>query len=328
MDEPIALDVHAHLVPIVKDRLGAIPGLRWNAESGLLEVDGHSVAAPALYKPDALLAWMDHNRVERAWISIPPPMYRQHLDEDAARAWTQYVNDGLALICADHPDRLAPLFHLPIEHPASAASIAGDLIGKGARGFAMAAGGRAAPVYSDAVLEPLWTNLDAAKAFVFLHPGACCDDRLKAFYLENLVGNPHETAVAVAHLVARGVAERYPAIEFCLAHGGGNTAMIAGRLEHGFTTGRPGVDTSVESPERALRRFRVDCITHGSAALNLAAETFGADRIVFGSDWPFPMGLQDPHRQLATVSPALKRKLCWDNPRALLADPIRSRPDR
>jgi aminocarboxymuconate-semialdehyde decarboxylase len=95
--------------------------------------------------------------------------------------------------------------------------------------------------------------------------------------------------------------------------------MIAGRLEHGFATGRPGVDTTVESPKRALRRLRVDCIVHDAAALTLAAETFGADRIVFGSDWPFPMGLQDPHRQLATVAPLLRRQLFRDNPSALLA---------
>lgn len=313
----IALDVHAHLVPIAANRLAQIAGVTWDAVGKALTVDGHAVPVPALYQPDALVAWMDRQRVEQAWISIPPPFYRQHLPEDASREWVEYLNDGLAEICMRFAQRLSPLFHLPVEHPALAAQVAAQRTARGSRGFSMAAGGSNTPVYSDARFDPLWNGLDAAEAFLFLHPGACCDGRLKAFYLDNLVGNPYETAVAASHLVFGGVCQRFRRLRFCLAHGGGTTAMLAGRLQHGFSTGRQGIDTTREAPREALSHFLVDCITHDNKALAFVADTFGSERVVFGSDWPFPMGVMEPHQQLDTLPARLRQRVFWHNPLAL-----------
>lgn len=317
--EPIALDVHAHLVPVVHERLAALAGVTWDAQRRVLGVDGHTVGVSALYDPDALVEWMDRHQVGNAWISIPPPFYRQQLDAQSAAQWIDYLNDGLEQICATRGGRLAPLFHLPVEHPQLAASIAAGRIARGARGFSIAAGGSATPVYSDPRLEPLWTVLDGAGAFVFIHPGACCDGRLKAFYLDNLVGNPYETSVAAAHLVFGGVCERFPNLRFCLAHGGGATPMLAGRLQHGYSTGRPGIDTGRQAPTALLARFHADCIVHDNTALAFAAATFGEERILFGSDWPFPMGVLEPGQHLASLAPGLRRRIFWDNPYALRA---------
>lgn len=315
--EEIALDVHAHVAPIFVERLAQVAGVLWNAQEQVLTLDGHPIGVKELFDPGALIRWMDGNHITKAWISIPPPLYRQQLDATAALAWAQYLNDGLERICADHPRRLAPLFHLPLEHPAVAIAVAEAKIANGARGFAAAAGGRAQTLYSDAALDPLWARLDAQSCFFFMHPGACADGRLKAFYLENLVGNPYETAVAAAHLVSSGAGARYPRIRYCLAHAGGATAMLAGRLQHGYDTARPGVDLKVEPPRQAMRRFFVDCIAHDCETINFAARIFGEDRIVFGSDWPFPMGLLGPHQQLSALAPAARARIFRDNAKAL-----------
>jgi aminocarboxymuconate-semialdehyde decarboxylase len=270
---------------------------------------------------------MDGQRVEQAWISIPPPFYRQHLAEGASREWVQYLNDGLAEICMRFPQRLSPLFHLPVEHPELAAQLAAQRTAQGARGFSMAAGGGNTPVYSDARFDPLWSKLDEAQAFLFLHPGACCDGRLKAFYLDNLVGNPYETAVAASHLVFGGVCQRFARLRFCLAHGGGATAMLAGRLQHGFSTGRQGIDTTREAPREALSHFLVDSITHDEKALGFVADTFGPQRVVFGSDWPFPMGTMEPHQQLGALPSPLRQQVFWQNPLALRSQYGRSHRD-
>ena len=306
----IALDVHAHLAPIQPAQLAGIDGVSWVADTQKLTIDGHTVGIKSLFQPNALLAWMDTHHVERAWVSIPPPLYRPHLAEAAARDWARYVNDGLVTICGDHADRLAPLLHLPLEHPDLAVEIV-EAASADAR-FAAAAGGYPGTL-SDASLEPLWHRLDSQGTFVFLHPGACCDGRLRPFYLENLAGNPIETTVAVSHLVFGGVSDRYPRIRFCLAHGGGATAMFAGRFERGYATARPDVDTSLSSPRSLLGRFYVDCIVHDAAALQLIAGTFGEDRVLFGSDWPFPMGIPEPHVQLAGTDAALLRRVLQVN---------------
>ena len=315
--ETIALDVHAHLAPVLKDRLTGIDGVTWSEEAGALTIDGYALAARSVYQPEALVAWMDEQRIERAWISIPPPLYRLELDAAATRTWVSYVNDGLDAMAAKFPDRLSPLYHLPLTHPA----IAAELIAKTkAPRFAMAAGYQDHKiVLSDSAYAPLWAALDAARAFLFLHPYRGCDPRYTPFYLHNLLGSPVETALAAAHLAMSGILERHPKMTICLAHAGGAAAAVAGRLERGQVTGRPGADTGAQKPRLAFKRFCIDCIAHDADALRLAAAMHGQEHVLFGSDWPFSMGLPDPHKQLADTDSILRRLIFQENPRRFLS---------
>ena len=314
----IRLDVHAHVIPFRSGASERLEDVDWTG-AGWLRIDGAELATPELYDVEALIGWMDAQGVEEAWISIPPTLYRPALSVDRTRAWTQAVNDGLAAVAARVPMRLAPLLHLPMQHPALAAEVADAATAIGRARFAMPAGSaQHGLTFSDPRYEPLWTALNRARAFLFLHPSRGCDPRLDPFHLHNLLGGPAETALAAAHLVMSDVVTRHPDISFCLAHGGGATAAVAGRLQRGQSTGRSGVSAEPDGIRRGLRRFCVDCITHDAAALRLAAFVHGADHVLFGSDWPFVMGLPDPHRQLSDVDPTLLRGLFIDNPERLL----------
>ena len=319
---PIALDVHTHLVSIDTVRLQGLAGVHWDGGREVLTIDGHPLGLKPLFHPERLIAWMDDHGVRRAWVSTPPPTYRQSLARALAEDWFGYLNDGLATICAGHPERLAPLFHLPPEHPELAAKIAaageataaaeasaGEARAAAIAGFSIPAGGAPGLRLDDPALAPMWASLDRQGAFVFLHPAGACDPRLEPYYLENLLGNPVETGVAVAQLVFGGVATRHPRIRFCLSHAGGVVPMVAGRWQRGLDTNRPGVDASMEAPLAQLRRFRCDCIAHDPQALRLAASVFGPERLLFGSDWPFPMGLPDPGAQLAAVDAGVRERI-------------------
>ena len=316
--QPIALDVHAHLIPVVVDRLAAIDGVVWDAATQVMHVDGHGVGMKSLFQPEALLAWMAQNKVEQAWISAPPPLYRQHLRGTEARSWADYLNDGLQVVAAGSQGRLEALYHLPTQAPEVAAQIAAEAIAHGHRLFSMPTGTGDDRTLGDEALAPLWAALDGAKAFVFLHPGECADGRLQAFYLTNLLGNPYESSVAIAHLVFAGVLERHPNMTLCFAHGGGLVPMVAGRWERGHATARPGLDAARAAPLQQLRGLYVDCICHSEAAATLADETVGSDHVVFGSDWPFPMGLIEPHEQLRDYDADRRERYLADNPGALL----------
>jgi aminocarboxymuconate-semialdehyde decarboxylase len=288
-----ALDVHAHLVPVNEAATGHIAGVEWLAEKGVLSIDGHTLGMSDLFHPERLLGWMDEHHVARALISVPPPAYRQQLEVGEAQHWAQYLNEGLLTIAARYSDRFGALLHLPMEQLAVATDLA-IAAPREAAGFAVAAGGAATIDFADSACEPLWREMNRRGSFVFIHPGQCCDGRLATFYLENLLGNPYETTVAASRLVMAGVPERYPNIRFCLAHAGGFFPAACGRLERGVETRRPGILAEIERPLAAARRFRADCIAHQPVALNLARSIFGDDHILFGSDWPFPMGLPQP----------------------------------
>ena len=87
----------------------------------------------------------------------------------------------------------------------------------------------------DPELEPVWATAAELGAFILIHPiNVAGVDRLKSYYLNNLIGNPLDTTIAAACLVFSGVLERYPALKICLAHGGGFVPYQAGRFLHGW----------------------------------------------------------------------------------------------
>ena len=310
------IDVHAHLFPVNETKLKAFPNIECLAD-GTLKVDGHAIKLKSLYQPSELISWMDEQEINLALISVPPPFYRQHLNEQQSTAWVSYTNDGLERIAKLYPNRIKVLAHIPLEHPNLALAETNKRYGDHYAGFSLAAGGNAKIDYSSSALNPIWQKLHDTNSFAFLHPGHCCDTRLKDFYLENLLGNPYETAVAVSHLVFGGIAEKFSNINFCLAHCGGVVAAAAGRWQRGYETQRPGINTDLLAPAIVLKQFYVDCIAHDPALIELATHTFGRNKILFGSDWPFPMGTK-PYSQTQTLDPELLERILATNYSKLL----------
>lgn len=285
------IDLHTHLAPEL-DRT-ELPGVR--IEDGAVSLDGRRVGPNDLYRPNRLESYLDATGLSEAVVSVPPPFYRQHLTATESAEWVAALNDGLLRVVATRP-RLTPLAYLPLEHPEVALAEYERIAGNPRwAGIVASAGGRSMPLDS-AELRPLWRRLDHDGRLVQLHPGHSTDVRLDPYYLTNLLGNPVETTLAAAQLVFGQVLSDHPRIRFVLLHGGGCVPAVVGRWQRGHDTDRPGVPKLPLPPAQAVRRFYVDVLTHDPAVIDLAVAVFGADRLVLGSDWPFPMGIDNPLR--------------------------------
>jgi aminocarboxymuconate-semialdehyde decarboxylase len=229
------------------------------------------------------------------------------------------LNNGVLAAVAGR-DRLVPLAYLPLEHPGLALAELDRVVADGRwGGVTAAAGGRSYPLDS-VELEPVWGKLAALGWPVLLHPGHSPDPRLEPYYLSNLLGNPVETAVAAAQLLFGDVLGRHPGLRVLLVHCGGVVPAVLGRWERGITTARPGVPNLSRPLREAARGFWVDSLGHEPALLDLAVETLGADRVVIGSDWPFPMGLDDPVASVAHRGSEFVTAAGRDNARAFVGD--------
>lgn len=269
-------DVHTHLIPPTVLSAAHRGEFGLSVDSNSLVIDGQRLPLQRLADPAALLHWVATQELDGAVVSVPPALFRY----DAGLEWTELVNQGLRELATP---QLRVLAQLPLLDP-SAPAVAAALAAEGVfSGFALGT-----PSYAG--LDPVWQVLHAVEAFTLIHPGHSDDKRLDSFYLSNLVGNPYETGVAAASLVFADVPRRFPGIRFCLCHGGGVTAALAGRWQRGIDTDRPGIDPVSLPVAEALRRFYVDDLVHDDAVLDLVTKTFGADRVLAGSDWPFPMG--------------------------------------
>lgn len=302
-------DVHTHLVPAE-----LLSGPELSVADGKLIVDGQAaVPLGQLADPAALSAWVDQQRLAGSLVSLPPAALRYQVTGAAGAAWAERANAALARATAADP-RLRPLATVPLTDPAMALRAAEAALATGRfGGLVLGTLPASTAGFADPALTPLWQLLDRRSAFVFLHPGSCPDPRLGPYFLSNLLGNPYETALAAGQLLFGGVLERFAGITFCLAHGGGATAAVAGRWQRGVDTSRPGVPAGTGPVRPALRRLLVDDLVHDPDLVRLLEAVFGPDRVVPGSDWPFPMGTDrldpDRARRTATLVETLTRPI-------------------
>ncbi|MBG6096840.1 amidohydrolase family protein [Nocardioides luteus] len=306
-------DIHVHVAPALDSKTAATLSGASVDSDGRIQIDGRQVGPAKLYDVPALEAYLAAAGLDHAIVSLPPPFYRQQLSVDEARAWVRAVNDGILARIGEHP-ALTALVYLPLEHPELAVEeYQRTRSQKRFVGATAAAGGRSA-LGTDPRLVPLWEALDADGAALLLHPGTSPDHRLDDFYLSNLLGNPSETTVSVAHLALGGVLQRYPDMQVVLVHCGGTLPAIVGRWERGAETHRPGLEDLAESPRESIRRLYVDCLAHDPAVVDLAVGIFGEEHILLGSDWPFPMGTDDPIALIQHLDGEFVERVATDNP--------------
>jgi aminocarboxymuconate-semialdehyde decarboxylase len=245
------------------------------------------------------LKWMDAEEVDiqvlSAWMD-----FSSYVLDPADGAWLARVLNELTVdAIAKHSDRFRAMAAVPLQAPELAAAelrYATTRLGM----VAVEIGTKVADSeLDDPVLEPFWSAAEELDLLVLVHPPyrSIGIDRFKRYFLDNLVSNPAEETVAAAHLIFGGVLERHTRLKICLTHGGGFLPYQIGRLDRGFEA-RPAL-TAIHltaPPSSFLRRFYYDTIVHGSEALRFLVDRVGMDRVVLGSDFPFPLGDQHPVR--------------------------------
>jgi aminocarboxymuconate-semialdehyde decarboxylase len=120
-------------------------------------------------------------------------------------------------------------------------------------------------------------------------------DRLHGYYLQNLIGPPLESTIAMGRLIFGGVLERHPALRFGWVHGGGFTPYQIGRWDHGWACRpEPRVAVDATPPRTYFGRMYFDTLTHDPLSLELLGRRVGWDHVMVGSDYPFDMSSSDP----------------------------------
>jgi aminocarboxymuconate-semialdehyde decarboxylase len=240
------------------------------------------------------LADMDAAEVDMHVLSATPQtwLYGQAAAVGVAAATIQ--NDEIARLVKAHPDRFAGIATLPMQAPEEAAAeLRRAMIQLGLHG-AMIGSNIGGTNLDDPGFEPVWAAAAELDALMMIHPGNVAGaDRLRSYYLGNLIGNPLDTTIAAACLIFGGVLERYPTLDFVMVHGGGFIPYQGARWVHGWQV-RPEPKLHLKhSPEPYLDRFLYDTILHSKTTLEFLIASAGARRVFLGSDYPYDMGMMD-----------------------------------
>jgi aminocarboxymuconate-semialdehyde decarboxylase len=232
------------------------------------------------------------------------------------------VNDAFARIVRERPTRFTALATLPLNDPAEATrELHRAMTELGMRG-AMVFSNVNHVALADSRYEQLWQQADDLNAVIYIHPtdpeGV---DAMLEYWLMPLVGFLFDTTLAAARLVFSGVVVRYPRIRWVLTHMGGAIPYLAERLDRGWRAFADCRRHINRPPSEYLRAFYYDTVNFNPAALRLALDFAGADRLLAGSDYPHQIGslpLMFETIEHAGLTHEVTARILGGNARALL----------
>ena len=152
---------------------------------------------------------------------------------------------------------------------------------------------------------------------LFVHPWDMMgQEKMQKYWLPWLVGMPAETSLAICSMIFGGVFEKFKRLKVAFAHGGGSFPITVGRVEHGFVS-RPdlcAIDNAI-NPREYLGRFFIDSLVHDPDALKFVVKMMGEDKVMLGTDYPFPLGENTPGKLIieSDLSHEIKEKLLAGN---------------
>ena len=327
-----SIDVHAHLTPQCFWRATESGG-DWHTIRREKDARGQECAIVgsrrqvlpprARWTPEERLADMDSLGVDVHVVSPYVGFYNYHLDTAVAVATSRAYNDEIRSMVQAWPERFAGLGTLPMQDvKAAIAELERCMTQLGLKGAEINdhINGR---TLDEPEFRPFWRAAEQLGALIFFHQGGetLVSPRSTRYHLPNTIGNLVDRAVTFATLVSGGVMDECPNLKICLGHGGGYTCYGIGRLDRGWQVRSEARVHTTKPPSAYLRRFYYDCIVYTEPALRFLIDTVGADRVVFGTDWPYDMALDWPVSWILamdTLSQEEKEAILWKNLEKLL----------
>jgi aminocarboxymuconate-semialdehyde decarboxylase len=276
-----------------------------------------------VWDPKRRIEEMDDDNVSMQVLSTVPVMFSYWAKPADALDLSRRLNDHIAEVVRAHPKRFTGLATIPMQDPDLAAQELERCIRQlGLRGAQIGThvdanphSGRIDTLNLDnASLQPVWSAAEQLGAAIFVHPWDMFGkERMPKYWLPWLVGMPAETSLAICSMMFGGVFDRFPKLRVAFAHGGGAFPITIGRIEHGFQVRPDLVATENKTNPRNYlartgdrkgvtpARFYVDSLVHDPDALELLIKLFGAQRVAFGSDYPFPLGEAHPGKLIESM---------------------------
>ena len=291
------IDCHAHIVPpalldAIRSDKASFPSIKLIEEGGSL---GFSFAGNKPTRPvskplsdiGARLAWLDANKIDRQVVGGWLDMFAYEIPIEEGLRWARLINTHLSQLAKDQP-RFIPLATVPLQDGARAAEVLKEAHAQGFKGAMIGTQPKGkGGVLDDPSLLPFWETANSLGSIIFVHPVfESGDDRVHDYGMANAVGRITDTLIAMSRLIYAGHVTRFANMKLVAGIGGAALPYVIGRLRRNYSLDMD----KLGDPDAALAAMYYDTIVQDTRTLRYLADIVGADRLMMGSDMPFPIG--------------------------------------
>ncbi|SCK15033.1 aminocarboxymuconate-semialdehyde decarboxylase [Variovorax sp. HW608] len=255
------------------------------------------------WDPSRRIADMDTAHVERQVLSPMPELLSYWLDASDGATMTRYLNETVASMASNAPDRFVGLGAVPLQdvdraiaelgHAMHVLKLAGVEIGGNVNGV---------PI-GDPRFRPFFEAAEEWGAAIFVHPlrPAGLDRLVGPAALEQVLAFPGETGLAAASMITGGTLARHPRLRIAFSHGGGSLPILLSRLQYAWDAFEPLRQAIESAPREMARRMYYDHLLYDAAAIVSLIQTVGPTQVMAGSDYPFAIMDKEPGGRIAAL---------------------------
>ena len=303
------IDSHAHFVPprlldAIRDMNSQFPSIeliKGGENSFGFSFAGHKSTRPVsklLSDTDGRLDWMNTNGIDMQVIGGWLDMFGYEIPADEGQRWSKLINHHLKEFCAENP-RFLPLASLPMQDGKAAAKVLDFAHSRGFRGAMIGTQPKGkGGTLDDPDLQPFWESANRNGSILFIHPMFDSgDERMNDYGMNNAIGRITDTLIAISRVIYSGHVATYHNAKIIIGIGGAALPFVIGRMMRNYELHKD----RLADPSEALSLLYYDTLVHDAPALELLIRTVGVNRIMLGSDMPFPIGDPTPRNILDQI---------------------------
>ena len=303
----MVIDVHTHIVPEHFPASGGrLAGNAWPYMDHIAPGEANVMISGRNFRTVVDRCWSVQRRltempaegIDQQVLSPMPELLAYNMPPNDCLDLGRYLNETIARMISESPDRFFGLGAVPLQDPDLAAKELASVRGMGLHGVELLSNVRGENIGATQYRE-FFKEVERLGLAVFVHSQhpTFMDRFVGPEVLENALGFPIESGLAAASVITGGLLQECPNLRICFSHGGGVFGQLLPRMEYIWHQRSAMREALPEPPSESAKKLYYDDVFFETKTLRYLLDMVGISQVMVGSDYPFFMRHLTPAKE-------------------------------